>query len=59
MEIKTLEEMFGKAVGEINSFLDNKLITKEDVQKARIASSETAISDTPAFRHGEEKSLLS
>lgn len=39
MEIKNLDEMFGKAVGEINSFLDNKLITKEDVQKARIASS--------------------
>lgn len=39
METNNLDEMFKKAVNEINHFFDNKLITKEDVQKARIASS--------------------
>lgn len=39
METKNLDEIFEKAVNEINGFFDNKLITKEDVQKAKIASS--------------------
>lgn len=39
MEIKKVDEMFDLAVTEISSFLKNKLISKDDVAKARIASS--------------------
>lgn len=39
MEAKKVEEMFGQAVDEISKFLKSDTITKDDVAKARIASS--------------------
>lgn len=39
MEVKKVDEMFEEAVNTISSFLKSNLITKEDVAKARIASS--------------------
>lgn len=39
METKKIDEMFDEAVNVISDFLKSNLISKEDVQKARIASS--------------------